>query len=135
MRLSLADLRKAFADVPGGENVFPYWDNGALYVTLNGKTLRFGEIATLDQIKRAFEAPRTKSMSISGYEPGSIKAKLEALKVAGKNRRDAALSKLDDAGKKHEAVSTEIEAIAGQIEKEADDALQEFAQFTNGNSA
>lgn len=71
-------------------------------------------------------------MSVSGYEPGSIRAKLEALKTAGKNRRDAALAKLDEAGKKHEAVSAEIETIAGQIEKEADDALAEFAQFSNG---
>ncbi len=74
-------------------------------------------------------------MSISGYEPGSIRAKLEALKTAGKNRRDAALSKLDDAGKKHEAVSAEIESMASQIEKEADAAIAEFAEFTNGAPA
>ena len=71
-------------------------------------------------------------MSVSGYEPGSIRARLDALKKQGKDRRDAAIAKLDEAGKKHEAVSEEIERVAGQIEKEADDALAEFAQFSNG---
>ncbi len=74
-------------------------------------------------------------MSVSGYEPGSIRARLDALKKAGKDRRDAAIAKLDEAGKKHEAVSEEIERVAGQIEKEADAALQEFAEFSNGAPA
>jgi hypothetical protein len=74
-------------------------------------------------------------MSISGYEPGSIRARLDALKKSGKDRRDAAIAKLDDAGKKHEAVSEEIERVAGQIEKEADAAIAEFAEFTNGGPA
>lgn len=74
-------------------------------------------------------------MSVSGYEPGSIRARMEALKKAGKDRRDAAIAKLDEAGKKHEAVSEEIERVAGQLEKEADDALAEFAQFSNGAPA
>lgn len=71
-------------------------------------------------------------MSISGYEPGAIRDKLASLKQAGKARRDAALAKLEDAGKKHEQVSEEIERVAAAIEKEADDAIQEFASFTNG---
>lgn len=74
-------------------------------------------------------------MSISGYEPGAIRARLEALKKSGKDRRDQAIAKLDDAGKKHEAVSEEIERVAVQIEKEADAALQEFAEFSNGGPA
>lgn len=74
-------------------------------------------------------------MSISGYEPGAIRARLDALKKQGKDRRDQALAKLEDAGRKHEAVSEEIERVAGQIEKEADAALQEFSEFTNGGPA
>ena len=70
-------------------------------------------------------------MSVSGYEPGSIKAMMEAIKQRGKERRDQALSKLEGAGQKHEAVSEEIERIATMLEKEADDALQEFAGTTN----
>lgn len=74
-------------------------------------------------------------MSISGYEPGSIRARLDALKKAGKDRRDQAIAKLDGAGRKHEEVSAEIERVAVQIEKEADAALQEFSEFTNGGPA
>ncbi len=74
-------------------------------------------------------------MSVSGYEPGSIRARLDALKKQGKDRRDAAIAKLDDAGKKHEAVSEEIERVASQIEKEADDAIAEFSEFSNGPPA
>jgi hypothetical protein len=53
-------------------------------------------------------------MSISGYEPGAIRAKLDALKKQGKDRRDAAIAKLDDAGKKHEAVSKRSSALQGR---------------------
>lgn len=74
-------------------------------------------------------------MSISGYQPGAIRNRLNALKEQGRKRREEAISKLDDAGKKHEAVSAEIERVAVQLEKEADDALQEFAEFSNGSPA
>jgi ribosomal 50S subunit-associated protein YjgA (DUF615 family) len=74
-------------------------------------------------------------MSISGYEPGAIKAKMAAIKERGKQRRDEAIAKLEGAGQKHEAVSEEIERIATQLEKEADDALQEFAESSNGGPA
>jgi hypothetical protein len=71
-------------------------------------------------------------MSISGYEPGAIRARLEAIKKTGKERRDQAIAKLDGAGMKHEQVSAEIERVATVMEQEADAALQEFAEFSNG---
>lgn len=74
-------------------------------------------------------------MSVSGYEPGAIKAKMAAIKERGKQRRDEAIAKLEGAGQKHEDVSAEIERIATQLEKEADDALQEFAESSNGPPA
>ena len=96
-------------------------------------------MASNHEIATALENPfiRTENtrMSISGYEPGAIRARLEALKKNGKERRDQAIAKLDDAGKKHEEVSAEIERVATQIEKEADAALQEFAEFSNGGPA
>jgi len=135
------DMREALKDIPGYEDLeIEYEPNGHQKLHIDGKVLEVGPMASNAEIRAALQNPfirteNTKIMSISGYEPGSIKAKLEALKVAGKQRRDAALAKLDDAGKKHEAVSAEIETIAKQIEKEADDAIQEFAQFTNGAPA
>jgi hypothetical protein len=111
---------------PGGNQVFHIGD----------KSVEVGPMASNDEIKAAFLNPfiRTENtrVTVSGYEPGQIKARLDAMKQAGKVRRDAALSKLDAAGKKHEEVSHYIERIASQVEKEADDAMQEFASFTNG---
>lgn len=139
--MSVQDLKEALKDIPGSTSLtISYAPNGRQILHVGDKTVEVSPMASNDEIRVALQNPtvptrNTKIMSISGYEPGSIKAKLEALKTAGKNRRDAALSKLDDAGKKHEAVSAEIENIAGQIEKEADDAIAEFAQFTNGGPA
>ena len=71
-------------------------------------------------------------MTISGYQPGSIKARLDAMREEKRQMREAALAKLDEAGKKHDDVNTEIDRIATELHKEADAALAEFASFTNG---
>jgi hypothetical protein len=117
---------KTISNAPNGSQIFHFED----------RDLEVGPMASNAEIAAALQNPwiRTENtiMSISGYEPGAIRAKLDALKKNGKDRRDAALSKLDEAGKAHEAVSAEIERVAGQIEKEADAALQEFAEFSNG---
>jgi hypothetical protein len=113
--------------------------NGSQIFHFEGRDLEVGPMASNHEITLALQNPfvRTENtrMSISGYEPGAIRDKLNALKVKGKQRRDEAIAKLDEAGKKHEAVSEEIERVAGQIEKEADAAIAEFAEFTNGGPA
>jgi hypothetical protein len=136
-QMSIFDLRKALRDIPGADGMtLSYVENGNQVVRIGDRSVEVGPMASHEEIRLALQGPfiRTERapVSVSGYEPGAIKARLDALKQAGKSRRDAALAKLDQAGKKHEAVSQEIEKVAAQIEKEADDALQEFAQFTNG---
>ena len=126
--------------VEGAETLtMNYAPNGNQLFQIGDKVLEVGPMASLDEIATALQNPfiRTENtkMSISGYEPGAIRAKLDALKKDGKARRDAAIAKLDDAGKKHEEVSAEIERVAGQIEKEADAAIAEFSEFTNGGPA
>jgi hypothetical protein len=120
---------KTISNAPNGSQIFHFED----------RDLEVGPMASNAEIAAALQNPwvRTENtkMSISGYEPGSIRARMDALKKSGKDRRDAALAKLDEAGKAHEAVSAEIERVAGQIEKEADAALQEFSEFTNGGPA
>lgn len=138
--MSVQDLKEALRDIPGSQDLtVQYGAQGNQVIHIGNRTIEVGPMAGLDEVRakltNPFNATDTKPMSISGYEPGSIKAKLQALKNAGKQRRDAALAKLDDAGKKHESVSAEIETIAKQIEKEADDAIAEFAAFTNGGPA
>jgi hypothetical protein len=137
--MSAYELRQALQGViPGSESLtISLSENGNQLINLGDKTLEVGPMASNDEIILALQNPwirteNTKIMSISGYEPGAIRAKLEALKKNGKERRDAALARLDDAGAKHEAVSAEIEKVATQIEKEADAAIAEFASFTNG---
>lgn len=76
------------------------------------------------------KAPR---MSITGYQPGSIKAKLDEIKAKAASRREGAWSKVAAADAKAAGVDAQLERVAAQIEKEADDALQEFATFTNGD--
>ena len=135
------DMREALRDVPGFEDLtIEYEPTGHQKLTIGGKTLEVGPMASNAEILAALQNPfvptrNTKIMSISGYEPGAIRDKLNKLKAQGKQRRDAALAKLDEAGSKHEAVSAEIENVASQIEKEADAALQEFAEFSNGGPA
>ena len=134
--MSISDLREALSDIPGARDLtLGYGADGNQVVTIGDRSVEVGPMASNEEIRDALQSPSVTEkplMTISGYEPGSIREKLSALKEKGRQRRDAALAKLDDAGKKHEAVSEEIEKIAAQIEKEADDALQEFASFTNG---
>ena len=133
--MAIWELKQAFPGLqtislsPTGNQIFHFED----------RELEVGPMASNDEIAAALQNPwvRTENtkMSISGYEPGAIRAKLDALKKQGKDRRDQAIAKLDEAGKKHEDVSAEIERVAGQLEKEADAALQEFAEFSNGGPA
>lgn len=138
--MSVLDLRAALRGVDGSETLtVSYARNGNQLIHIGDKTLEVGPMASNHEIATALQNPfiRTENtkMSISGYEPGAIRAKLEALKNQGKQRRDQALAKLENAGRAHEAVSDEIERVAGQLEKEADAALQEFAEFSNGGPA
>lgn len=130
--MAMWELKQAFpglqtiSTAPNGNQIFHFPD----------RDLEVGPMASNDEIAAALANPwiRTENtkMSISGYEPGAIRARLDAIKKAGKERRDQAIAKLDAAGTKHEEVSAEIERVATIMEKEADAALQEFAEFSNG---
>ena len=135
--MSVLELKAALKGVEGAETLtMSYAPNGNQLFHIGDKTLEVGPMASNEEIKLAALNPFIKTentrMSISGYEPGVIRDKLNSLKTSGKARRDAAIAKLEDAGKKHEQVSDEIERVASQIEKEADAAIAEFAEFTNG---
>jgi DNA anti-recombination protein RmuC len=138
--MSAYELRAALRGIDGSESLtVSYSQNGNQLIHIGDKTLEVGPMASNDEIAAALKNPfiRTENtkMSISGYQPGAIRDRLNALKEQGRQRRDQALAKLDDAGKKHEEVSAEIERVAIQIEKEADAAIAEFAEFTNGGPA
>ena len=71
-------------------------------------------------------------MSITGLEPGSIKTTIAAMRQKRAKRRTEALAKLQAADAKHDEVDAEIERVAAALDKEADDAMHEFAEYTNG---
>ena len=91
----------------------------------------YREIA-LYQAAEDIAKPKARPMTITGYEPGAISAKLAAIKQRAQMRRSDAFGKLEAADAKAATVDAELEKVAAAIEKEADDAMQEFAPHTNG---
>lgn len=80
-------------------------------------------------------ASRESRMSLTGFQPGSIKAAIDAAKKASQDELASAMAELGAAQAKAAEVPAALKQVAGQIKKEAEDALQEFAQFTNGSPA
>lgn len=78
------------------------------------------------------EQPSEKpKMSITGLQAGAVKAAIQA----AKDRQAQSLTKLAGAASKVVSVSDAMDQVSTTMEKEADDALQELAQFTNGGPA
>lgn len=73
-------------------------------------------------------------MTISGIPAGSIKARIEAIKQRTQRNRMNALSELDLAARRHDKVDEQIRMLADQFDREASDAMQEFATETNGEA-
>jgi hypothetical protein len=73
-----------------------------------------------------------KPMTISGFQPGAIRAALDAAKKKSQEELQAAMNKLAEAQAKAASVPDAIHKVAAQMHKEADDALHELATFTNG---
>lgn len=137
--MSVQELREALRDVEGSANLTISYNGPNQVIHVGDKSLEVGPMASNDEIRLALQNPFIKTentkMSISGYEPGAIRDKLNALKAKTKQKRDEVLAKLDAAGSKHEAVSGEMEKMAAQMDKEADAALHELAEFSNGAPA
>jgi hypothetical protein len=79
--------------------------------------------------------PGLSPMSITGFQPGAIKAAIDAAKAKAKADMEAAMGKLAAASAKSATVPDAIAQVAASMEKEADDVLQELATFTNGGPA
>lgn len=77
-----------------------------------------------------------KPMSITGIQSGAFQAKLAEMRQKIADKQTEALTKIDGAvasgaAKMHAAV----DGVIAKADKEVDDALHEFAQFTNGGPA
>ena len=135
--MSTLELKAALRDIPDIDTLtVAYATNGNQLITVGGLTVEVGPMASNAEIRTALLNPfiRTENtkMSVTGYRPGTIKAALDAAKAEAKAELDAAMGTLKEAQVKAAEVPAAIKAVAGQIRREAEDALQEFAQYTNG---
>jgi hypothetical protein len=72
-------------------------------------------------------------MSITGLQGGVLKAKLSEIKQNAQKRLADGIAKIEDAHTSGLArVDAEMDGVVKKINKEIDDQLQEFAEFTNG---
>lgn len=124
----------------GDDSATVRFEGSTKVITANGKTVEVGPDATNEEIAQALNIqkinsltkPEQPQMSVTGLEPGSIGARIAAIKQNAATRRAAAMAKLDGADQKLASVDAAIVDYAAQLEKQADDALQEFAPHTNG---
>lgn len=114
---------------------------------LGDKTVELSGSPSDDQIVTALSglptvdfAPQpqasTKPMSITGLQSGAFKSMLEDLKkeiAAAQNQGVADVVAAKDAAKTE--ITNTIAGVKDKIKSEVSDALQEFAQFTNGGPA
>lgn len=93
-------------------------------------------LPAVDIVPTAIPAKPSEPTSIlAGFQPGLIKARIDAIKQKAAERRTASLAKLDASAAKLESVDAAIELYAEKIEQQADAELQEFATHTNGGPA
>lgn len=135
--MSAHELKEDLRGMPGIEDLtISLAPNGNQLVTVAGKTVEVGPMASNDEIAAALQNPFIKTenarMSITGFQPGAIKAAIDAAKQSSQDQLNQAMAKLAAAQTKAQSVPDAINQVALKMEKEADDALQELAQFTNG---
>lgn len=75
-------------------------------------------------------------MSITGLQGGVLKAKLSEIKQNAQKRLADGIARIEGAHTSGLArVDAEMDGVVKKINKEIDDQLQEFAEFTNGGPA
>jgi hypothetical protein len=109
-------------------------------INLDGHEITIGSMATDEQIAAEIERIRGRQkpnekpkMSITGIEPGIFEAKIAEMKKKLADRLNGGLAKIDSAA---EAGAVKMEAavdgVVAKVDKDIEDKLAEFAQFTNG---
>jgi hypothetical protein len=131
------DLKQAFHQLPGVERLtIEHRGNGNQVISIGDRTIEVGPMATNEDIERALANPwaaKRQTMSITGLKSGAFEAKLAEMKRKLSETQNQGLAKIDGA---EQAASAKIDAAtsgaAAKIDKEVEDALAEFAAFTNG---
>jgi hypothetical protein len=140
--MSVLGLKDALKDIPGIDSLtVGYSHNGNQLITVGGKTLEVGPMASNEEIRLALQNPfirteNTKIMSITGLQSGAFQAKLAEMRQKIANSQAAGLAKIDAAVTDGAAqLDAAAEGAAAKANKEISDALQEFGLTTNGGPA
>lgn len=161
-RMSAYELSEAMRGVPGAEGLtVRYQPNGDQHVTMAGRTIEVGPMASNEEIIAALMSPLptpsaatsallassldivestpvpgAKPMSITGLQSGAFAGKLADMRQKIADAQNQGLAKIDGAQVAAAAkVDAAIAGVTAKVDKEVEDALQEFATFTNGGPA
>lgn len=116
-------------------------------VRINNQTIPIGPAATDDEIAAAIQAninkindlskpTAAKPMSITGLQSGAFQAKLAEMKKRFADKQNEGLARVDTAVEAGNAkIDQAVAGVEAKMNKEIEDSLQEFAQFTNGGPA
>lgn len=137
-RMGAYDLKQALRHIPGADRLtIEHSGNGNQVVSIGDRRVEVGPMATNEDIERAlanpWAEPKRQNMSITGLKSGAFEAKLAEMKQKLIDKQMQGLAKIDGAER---AAAVKIDAAtsgaAAKIDKEVEDALAEFAAFTNG---
>ncbi len=126
--------------LPGVNFVLDYAPNGHEVITVGEQRFEITPAASDDEIRVRIANPfiptENIQMSITGLQSGAFQAKLAEMRQKIADKQTQALAKIDgtvsDGLAKLEAAA---DGAATKAQKEIDDALQEFAEHTNGGPA
>lgn len=129
-------------DVPGIDDLTMQMVAGRQVFSINGMSASVGSFASDSEIETAIRSisrlppvnitEETKPMSITGFRPGAIRAAIEAAQATARERQSRSMDGLAAAAAKAVEVADAVDAVSAKMLREADDAMQELAQFTNG---
>ena len=136
--MSVQALKSALADIPGSQELtINYAPNGNQLITIDGKTLEVGPMASNDEIRLALQNPfvRTENTKMAITDAGKLATSIKDRIQAAKDRVAAVSANTDNALKKLNDAADTGDKIAKQIEAEADDLHAQLGQFSNGGPA
>lgn len=136
--MSVYELKQALRGTPGIETLtIGQAPNGNQIVTVGDQSFEIPVDAGAPEIAAAladdnpFIQPGI-TMTFTGFQPGAIKAAIEEAKAKAASDMHGAMANLAEAQTKAATVPAAVNQVAAKMAKEADDALQELASFTNG---
>jgi hypothetical protein len=127
--MSVLELKAALSDIPGADSMtIGYAPNGNQLITVDGKTVEVGPMASNDEIRLALQNPfiRTENTKIM-----TIADQLKAARAQLAEARQGASNAVAESADASRVVLQEAQKVL----KEAADLRAEVAELTNGGPA